>query len=308
MEKSAKFEVIIIGGGPGGMSAALWCTDLGLNVAIFEKEAEFGGQMLSTHNPIGNYLGVETANGREMRDRFLRQIERAKIQRFERAEIVRADLSKRTIILADGRAFYSDSIVIATGTGRRKLCVAGEEGFRGRGILESGVKSKNDMTGKTVLIVGGGDAALENALILGEVAEKVIVVHRRSKFTARTDFVDRASGRRNVEFLLNTSVTAIIGNAVVEGVELLNTETGVISTVESDHVLIRIGVEPNIELFRGQIAMEETGYIVVNPQCETDLKGIFAIGDVANPLSHSVSSAAGMGATAAKIIFQKLKN
>lgn len=306
VNKRGDFDVLIIGGGPGGLSAALWCADLYLNTAIVEKESEYGGQLLWTHNAITNYLGVDAQNGRELRDRFFKQIENRQIKRSTGAEIVRADLSEKTVDLADGRRFSANAIVIATGVRRRKLDIPGEKELLGKGVLESGVKSKNEMTGKTIVIVGGGDAALENALLLAETAAKVTVVHRREEFTTRNDFIERAANEPKIEFRLSTQVTAIVGNTTVEGVEIFDAGNGKHAYLQADAVLIRIGVAANSELFCGQIATDDAGYIMVDRECRTDLGGVFAVGDVANPISPTISTAVGMGATAAKTISHKL--
>ena len=301
-QKMADFDVLIIGGGPAGISAGLWCADLGLSAVIFEKEAEFGGQLLWTFNEIKNYLGVETANGREMRDLFLRQVEKTSVARLCNAAIAAIDLAQKTIILADGTRYSGRAVIIATGVSRRKLGVPGETDFEGRGILESGEKAKNEVAGKRVLIVGGGDAALENALILSRTAEKVFVVHRRSKFSAREEFVKRAAGTQNIEFIFRSQVTAIIGNVAVEAVDVKDMSTETISTILVNAVLIRVGVEPNTSPFRGQIALNAAGFVRTDNNFSTDVPDVFAIGDVANGLAPAISGAVGMGATAAKVI------
>ena len=304
---STDLDVIIIGGGPGGLSAALWCAELGLKAVIFEKETEFGGQLLRTFNSIKNYLGVEAGNGRELRDIFLQHIANIDVRRVTGSEIVAADLAQKTVTLADGSHHSAKAIIIATGVRRRKLNVQGEKEFFGRGILESGVKNKDEVDGKTLVIVGGGDAALENALILSDAAKKIFVVNRGGEFKARAEFTERANKIVNIEFLVDTKVSAIIGNGSVETVELQNHKTGERAKIAADAVLIRIGVTPNTELFAGQIALDESGYININSLCLTSLDGIYAVGDAANPVSPTISAAAGMGVKAAKAIFQRLK-
>lgn len=308
VEKNAEFEVMIAGGGPAGLSALLWCADLGLNAILLEKEAEFGGQLLLTHNAIQNYLGVEAANGRELSDIFLRQVKNTKIKQLTGARIVEADLAQKTLTLADGTKYSSQAIIISTGVRRRKLMVPGEEDFRGHGILESGTKALSEMQGKTTVIVGGGDAALENALILNKTARKIFVVHRRSKFTARKEFIQAALEAEKIEFCFDIEITEIFGNDMVEGVELKHQTSGNLSQIKTDAVLIRIGVEPNTELFRGQIELDEAGYVIIDANCATNMQGIFAVGDVANPTAPTISSAVGQGAAAAKAILYALKN
>ena len=301
-QKTAEFDVIIIGGGPGGLSAAFWCAELGLNALLLERKAEFGGQLLRTFKAIKNHLGADAANGREMRDQFLRQVENTNAMLLCGDEVAAADLTEKTVVLADGTRYSARAIIIATGVSRRKLNVPGEAEFYGKGILESGEKSKNDVIDKRVLIVGGGDAAIENALILSRAAKKIFVVHRRSKFSAWDEFVERASRDEKIEFIFNSTVTAIIGNEKAEAVEVEYTLTGARLSIPVDAVLIRVGVAPNTGLFRGQIDMDDAGFIRVDCNGETRLTHVFAIGDVANPLAPTISGAVGGGANAAKII------
>ena len=304
-ENSEDLDVIIIGGGPGGLSAALWCADLGLKAVLIEKESEFGGQLLWTFNAIQNYLGIEAANGRELRDRFLKHVEKTKVHRLTGTPVVAADLTQKTVILADGKRYSAKTIIIATGVRRRKLGVPGEEEFRNRGILDSGVKSREEVSEKTVVIIGGGDAAVENALILSETASKVIVVHRRSEFTARKEFVNRLRRSPNIEVRFDTRVSAILGDETVEAVSLDDIKTGKQTKCCADNVLIRIGVVPNTEIFRGQISLDGSGYISVNANFATNLDGIYAAGDASNPLAPTISGAVGQAATAVKEVHRR---
>ncbi len=297
---------MIAGGGPAGLSALLWCADLDLVAILLEKEVEFGGQLLLTHNAIQNHLGVEAANGREMRGAFLRQVENTDAKRFTSARIIEANLTQKTFTLADGAEYSGRAIVIATGVRRRKLMVPGEEEFFGLGILESGIKAVDEMHGKTVLIVGGGDAALENAVMLSKTARRVVVVHRRGEFTARKEFKSAAESSDRIDFCLDTRVTDILGKENVEAVELMHQISGKTSRVLADAVLIRIGVEPNTELFRGQIDLDEGGYIIIDANCATSMQGVFAAGDAASRTAPTISAAVGHGAIAVRAILEKL--
>ncbi|MEQ1921318.1 MAG: FAD-dependent oxidoreductase [Pyrinomonadaceae bacterium] len=301
------YDVIIIGGGPGGLSAGFWCAELGLKAIILEREAVTGGQLLRTYGNIKNYLGLESVSGTEFRDIFLRQVESTNVLLRTGVEIDTAYLVERKVVLVGGEKIQGESVIIATGVRRRKLSVPGEDEFQGKGILESGVRDQDQVTGKRVVIAGGGDAALENALILGAKAEKVFVVHRRGEFSARKEFVEQAAAMDNVEFVFNSQLTAIVGNERVDGVDVRDNLTGATLHIPVDAILIRTGVQPNTELFLHQIATDKAGYICIDANCATDLVGIFAIGDAANPLSPTINSAVGQGSTAAKSISDLLK-
>ncbi len=301
-----KFDVIIIGGGVAGLSTALWCDELGLSALLLEKDAQLGGQLLRTFNEIKNYLGREARNGRELLDVFLKQIENRNFELRLRAQIAGIDLENKQITLADNAKFSARAVVIATGIRRRALNIEGENEFSGKGIIESGKQNADAVRDKKVLIVGGGDAAFENALILGETAEKVTLVHRRKEFRARREFVKEVKKHSKIEVLPKTAVQRISGGERIESVVLQNLTNNETRILPIDAALIRIGVEPNTENFRGKLELDKNGYIEVTRNCETSIEGIFAVGDAANPLSPTISSAAGMGATAAKAIFSLL--
>lgn len=296
------YDAIIIGGGPAGISAALWCSDLGLKPLLIERRTELGGQLLWTFNAITNYPGFVVQNGREMRDRFLQSIEDKEIEILLSANVDAVDLKEKAVRLVDGRQFTGRSIVIATGVRRRKLDVPGEDIFYGKGIMESGAKYQNAVAGKTVVIVGGGDAALENASILSEVAEKVVVVHRGKTFSARHEFVESAKQRSNIGFHLGCRIAAIVGDSEVAVVEIVDSVTGKTSRQEADFVLIRIGVEPNTELFTRKLEMDEKSYLIADRACSTSSPGVFAIGDVVNSNVPTISTSVGDAAVAARAI------
>jgi thioredoxin reductase (NADPH) len=303
---SNPIDVAIIGGGPAGISAALWCSDLGLKAVLLEQENEFGGQLLRTHNAIENYLGVEAPDGRHLRDIFVKHAAGAKYDRVLSAKVKSADLTNKILKLASGKEVSANAIIIATGVRRRKLEIPGEGDFIGRGVLVSGVGERDKVRAKRVVIIGGGDAALENSLLLSEYADKVLVLHRREHFSARTTFLERARNSANIEIMNPVTVRSINGDAVVSGVSIRNESSGECSDLQADAVLIRIGVQPNTETFREQIELDDNGYVLTDNACATSLAGVFAVGDVANPKAPTISGAVGTGATAAKAIVDLL--
>jgi thioredoxin reductase (NADPH) len=297
---SEEYDVIIIGGGPAGMSAMLWCAEFKLNAILVEGGAECGGQLLSTYNTIENYLGVPSVAARELRDRFLAQIATLFPRPITGAEVVKVDAGAKAITLRDGTTLNTRTMIIATGVRRRRLGIPGELEFQGRGILDSGVRSKGDIAGRSVLIVGGGDAAIENALILSETASRVIVVHRRDRFKARPEFTERAARADNIDFLTNTRAVAILGDESLKAVEVAHVPSGKLSTLHVDKMLIRIGTEPNTSLLDGQVLLDRGGHVITGLNCETIVPGIFAAGDVRNSGAPTISAAVGDGAVAAR--------
>lgn len=295
-------QVIIIGGGAAGLSAGYWCAELGLEALLLEKNSEPGGQLLWTFNPINNHLGVRADNGRELRDLIIEQNENSPLEIKTGTEARAADLQNKSLELADGSVLKAEALVIATGIRRRKLNVPGEAEFAGKGILISGVRDRERTRDAEVCIVGGGDSAFENALLLAEAARSVTLVHRGENFRARGEFVEKAQNDPRIRILTGTVLVGIEGQDKVEAVKLLDTAAEQTFTLPAQAVLIRVGVEPNTELFQGQIELDEKGFIVVNNKCETSAENIYAAGDAASPHSMTVSTAAGMGATAAQAI------
>lgn len=301
-------DVIIIGAGAAGLSAALWCDQLGLDTLVLEAGAEVGGQLLSIHHEIENYPGRRAASGREMRDLFAAQVEEAEFDLWTEVSIESVDLQSKRIALRSGEQLQAISLIIATGTRRRALGVPGEAELKGRGIIESARRDRELFAGKDVCVVGGGDAAAENALLLSEVCPTVTLVHRGKTLRARKRFTERLQMNHCVTVFKEATLRRIIGTSEVEGVEIFR--QGAIKPFEMAvrGVLVRIGVEPNTELFREQLHMDERGYVVITGEQETSVGNVFAVGDVSNPLAPTISGATGAGATAAKVIASRLKS
>ena len=300
-------DVLIIGAGPAGLSAARWCDELGLDSLMLEQGEEVGGQLLSIHNRIDNHLGVRAENGRELRDLFVAQTEECDFDVWTNVEIETVDLRARRVVLRSGEELKSIAIIIASGLRRRKLGISGEDEFVGRGILESGTRDRHLLAGKDVCVIGGGDAAAENALLLAEVCSTVTVVHRKKQLRARREFTERMHTNHCITVFPQSVVHRIIGNEHVEAVEI--ERGGAIKPFQMavQGVLIRIGFVPNTELFRDQLPLGDDGYLTVDGQQETAIENVFAIGDVTNPRAPTISGAVGGGATAAKVIASRLK-
>ncbi len=299
-------DVIIIGAGPAGLSAALWCDEMGLDTLVLEQNEEVGGQLLSVYNRIENYPGVRVENGREMRDLFAEQVKDADFDLWTNVEIESVNLSAKRIALRSGEKLQTISIIIATGVRRKRLGITGETELTGRGVTESGTRDRDQLAGKDVCVVGGGDAAAENALLLAEVCPTVTLVHRGEKLRARPEFVERLRGEHCITVFKESVLRRIIGETEVEGVEIMRGGALKPFQMAVQGVLVRIGVEPNTELFREQLHEDERGYIIITGEQETSVRNVFAVGDVSNPLAPTISGASGAGATAAKIISARL--
>lgn len=302
-----KYNVIIIGGGVAGISAALWSAELGLKAVLLESSNELGGQLLWTYNSIKNYLGVEAENGRELQQIFLKQIQERKFELRLNCEVAEIDAEQKQVKLKNGETISAEALIIATGIKRRKLDLKNENEFLGKGIISSGKREGEKVKDKTVCIVGGGDAALENALILSEFARKVVLIHRRNEFRGRKEFIEKVRENEKVEIVFESVVTKIIGQERLNGVEIRNIKTQESYVQSADFLLSRLGVEPNTNLLKGKISLDENGYCLIDSCCETNAKNIYAIGDVSNPLAPTISGAVGMGASVIKIIYERLR-
>ena len=296
-------DVLIIGAGPAGLSAALWCDELGLSTLVLERSGETGGQLLWIYNPVKNHLGASTSTGREMRDLFVAQAREAKFDLRVCAEIEEVALGEKRVRLRSGEGFeVRAGVIIATGLRRRRLRVPGEAELAGRGVVQSASGERDALAGREVCVVGGGDAAAENALLLAEVCPRVVLVHRGKNLSARREFRERLGVNKRVMILTESVVRRIIGASEVEGVEILRVGRKDPLRISVRGVVVRIGYEPNTELFRDQVQMDSRGFICVTSEQETSARHVFAIGDVANPLGPTISGAVGAGATAAKVI------
>jgi len=299
-------DVIIIGGGPAGLSAARWCDELGLDTLLLEQADQVGGQLHHIYNPIGNYLGHPAANGEQLLQNFSSALEAAEFDQWTGVSIQSLDLRAKRVALASGEQLQSIAIIIATGVKRRELGIEGERKFNGKGIMESGTRDRESFAKQDVCVVGGGDAAAENALLLAERCATVTLVHRGKKLRARREFVEQLQTNHCITVFTESVLTRIIGDEHVQAVEISRRGGLKPFQLAVRGVLIRIGVEPNVELFRGQLALDEKGYVAVNREHETNVPFVFAIGDVSNPAAPTISSAVGSGATAAKVIASRL--
>ena len=300
-------DVLIIGAGPAGLSAARWCDELGLDTLVLEQSEQVGGQLLSIHHPIENYLGARAANGHDLRDRFVEQTRDCDFDLWTNVEIASVDLKAKRVSLRSGEELKAIAIIVATGLRRRKLGIPGEDEFEGRGMIESSA-DREAFAGKDVCVIGGGDAAAENALLLAEVCPTVTLVHRGKKLRARREFAEQLHANHCITVFPESVVRRIIGREWIEAVEI--ERAGAIKPFQMavQGVIVRIGFEPNTDLFRDQLEMDDLGYVIISAQQETSLENVFAVGDVANPLSPSISGAVGAGATAAKVIASRLKS
>ncbi|HEB66168.1 MAG TPA: thioredoxin-disulfide reductase [Chloroflexi bacterium] len=291
-------KVLIIGSGPAGLSAALYAARADLAPVVLSG-MDLGGQVSQTHI-IENYPGFpEGISGSGLVEAFQKQAERfgAEIV-FDMA--IEADFSRRPFrIKTHGGEFLAESVIIATGATPRKLGVPGEEEFVGRGVSYCATCDGHFFKGMDVVVVGGGDSALEEGLFLTRYAASVTLIHRRDTLRAGAILQKRAREHPKIKFVWNTVVTEIQGEDVVQAVRLKNVRTGEESTLPTSGVFIFIGHTPNTQLFEGQLEMDGRGYLIADERMRTSIPGVYVAGEAADPVFRQVITSAGMGAAAA---------
>jgi thioredoxin reductase (NADPH) len=292
-------NVVIIGSGPAGLTAALYAARGNLAPLLIEG-VQAGGQLMMT-TAVENYPGFpEGILGPDLIKQTRWQAERFGTE-FLQGDVTRVDLKKRpfTVYLDDHEPVKTHALIIASGASAKLLGLPNEMRLLGHGASTCATCDGYFFRDKKVVVVGGGDSALEEAIFLTKFASLVTVVHRRDKLRASKIMQDRARANRKIEFVWDTAVEDILGDKAVRAVRLKNLKTGRVSELPSDGVFIAIGHEPNTKLFAGQIEMDPKGYIITKNGTETNVPGVFAAGDVQDPRYRQAITAAGSGCMAA---------
>lgn len=291
------YDMVIIGGGPGGYTAALYAARAGLRVMVLEKLSA-GGQMALTHQ-IDNYPGFEEGiDGFTLGEKMQQAAERFGAV-TELAEADRLDLmaDPKVIETSEG-TFYGRTVVYAAGAGPRELGLPNEKQLIGRGIHYCAACDGMFYRGKTVVLVGGGNSAVSDALILSRIAKKVILVHRRDTLRATRIYHEQLNQAGNVEFRWNSTVEEVLSDGKVKGVVLRNVQTGETQQIECDGVFVSIGRKPNTDLVSGQLELDAGGYIMADESTCTNVPGVYAVGDVRTKALRQIITAAADGAVA----------
>jgi thioredoxin reductase (NADPH) len=291
-------KVLILGSGPAGLAAALYAARADLKPVVLTG-TELGGQVSLTYT-VENYPGFpDGVGGPELVDLFQKQAERFGTQvEFDRA--VEVDFSKRPIrIQTDNIVYLADSLIITTGATPRHLDIPGEKELTGRGVSYCATCDGWFFKDKNVIVVGGGDSALEEAIFLTRYAKSVTIIHRRDELRGGAVLQKRAQENPKIQFLWNSVLTSVNGDQTVESVEIKNVVTGETLERSIDGVFIFIGHTPNTQLFEKKLDMDNGGYLVTDNHMKTSQPGVFAAGEVADPYYRQVITSAGMGAAAA---------
>ena len=291
-------ELIIIGGGPAGYTAALYAARANLEPLVIEG-FQWGGQLMITSD-VENYPGyVEGVLGPEMMKDFRRQAERFGAE-FISDDVTRVDFSERPFRVYVGDDEYrSEAVVVATGANARQLGLPSERTLQGRGVSYCAVCDAAFFREKETVVIGGGDSAMEEATFLTKFADKVTVVHRREDFRASQIMLDRARANDKIEWVTNAVVDEVVGDNAVTGVRVRDVNTDEVTEIPADGLFVAIGHDPNTSLFVGQLEMDEHGYLLTHDGTATNVEGVFAADDVVDHTYRQAITAAGMGSMAA---------
>jgi thioredoxin reductase (NADPH) len=296
--KTEIYEVIIIGGGPGGLTAGLYTSRARLRTLLIES-ALFGGQMTTTEL-IENYPGFPQGVPGDELSRLME--DQAKKFGMETAaqEVVKVSLEGDVKVIQTYESTYRcEALIVSTGTEYRKLGVPGEKEFAGKGVSYCATCDGAFFRDSQIVVVGGGDSALTEALFLTKFARELTIIHRRDALRGTKIYQEKALANPKIKFLWNSIVQEIKGDSTVRSINVKNVKTGEIKEIETEGVFLFVGLIPKTQFLKGIVQMDEAGYILTNEDCETSAKGIFAVGDCRKKLLRQIATAVGDGATAA---------
>ncbi len=292
-------RVIIIGSGPAGMTAALYNGRAQLQPLVITG-TQVGGQ-ISITSDVENYPGFpEGTTGPELVELMQQQAERFGA-RFVFDEVTEIDLTQGSpfYVKTYGAEYQADSLLVTAGASPRRLGIPGEEMLIGRGVSYCATCDGFFFRGKHVIVVGGGDSAVEEGIFLTRFADRVTIIHRRDELRAGVAVQKRAFTNEKIDFIWDTVVTEIHGNGTVEAVTTMNVKSGTLSRLEADGVFIYIGHYPNSKFLEGQIAMDEHGYLITDELMRTSVPGVFAAGEIQDPIYRQIATSVGQGCAAA---------
>lgn len=306
-ELEEAYDMVVVGGGPAGITAGLYAARGGLNVLMIEKAVE-GGQMALTKS-VENYPGFVTIDGSDLAEKMKAHAVHygMKSTTGEVTDLRLVSDQIKSIALDDGRSIQAGAVVIATGAHHKRLGVAGEDHFEGKGLSYCSICDGPFFSGREVVVVGGGNSAVDEALYLAQITSKVTIIHRRDQLRAEKLLQDRALSHPKIEFLWDTVVEEFCGEKMLDYLRIRNVKTGASETFPTQGAFIYIGLVPNARLFQHILPLDEEGFIQVDcATLETRIPGVFAAGDVVKKPIRQIVNAASDGALAATMAIKRL--
>ncbi len=299
-------DVIIIGAGPAGMTAALYAARANLTVVMIERGAP-GGQMNNTAE-VENYPGFDSILGPELAYKMYENATKFGVENAYGIVKEIKDCGSYKEVVTDDQTYQAKTVIIATGCDHRKLGIPGEDEYAGRGVSYCAVCDGAFFRERKLVVVGGGDSAVEEALYLTQFASEVVIIHRRDQLRAQKIIQDRAFANEKISFIWDSVVEEITGNdRVVESVKIKNVQTGEESSVAAGGVFIYVGLDPLTEPFQSAGILNENGWIPTNEEMETSIPGVFAVGDVRKKNLRQITTAVGEGSIAGQNVFSYIE-
>ncbi len=294
------YDLIIIGQGPAGLSSALYAGRAGLKTLVLEKEFA-GGQMGLTYE-IDNYIGVDSIGGVDLAMNMLGHAKKFGAE-FKSENVVNLSLEDDVKVVETTKNKYeAKAVILALGAKPRKLDILGEQRFSGSGVSYCATCDGNFFKGKTTVVIGGGNTAVEDAIFLARLCEKVYLVHRRDSFRAEKKLVDELEHLSNVELVLDSVPVSIQGEQKVSNIIIKNVKTNEEKTLDVDGVFVAVGTIPTTSLIENHIEIDKNQYIITNEKMETSVKGVYAVGDCRNTVLRQVVTSVADGAIAATMV------
>ena len=300
------YDLIIIGSGPAGLSAAIYGKRAGLNLLVLEKNPMSGGQVLNTYE-VDNYLGMPGTDGFDMGMKFREHADKMGVEFREAAALSIEDKGSSKVVHTAEEDLETKAVILAAGAVHASLEVEGEEKFSGKGVSYCATCDGAFFRGKTVAVVGGGDVALEDAIYLSRLCEKVYLIHRRDELRGAHVLQEELKKMPNVDFLYSHVVEEIMGEETVNGLRIRDLKAQESRTLPVDGVFVAVGIRPGTELVQDLVACDEGGYVLAGEDCAASVPGIFAAGDVRKKPLRQIATAVADGANAATSVENYLR-
>lgn len=292
------YDLIIIGAGPAGLSAAVYGRRAGLELLVIEQTPMGGGQVINTYE-VDNYLGLPGINGFDLGQKFRQHAdELGAVFHIGKVVGISDNGEKKGVELADGTVFEARTLILAGGASHAKLGVPGEDTFRGQGVSYCATCDGAFFKKRDVAVIGGGDVAVEDAVYLSRFCRKVWLIHRRDSLRAVKSLQEKIFSCENVEIIWDSILLAIEGSDLVEKIRIRNTKEGAERELPAEGVFIAVGMHPDTEAYRGLVACDENGWLIAGEDCVTNVPGIFAAGDIRTKRLRQIVTAVSDGACA----------